>query len=53
MKNIWIIFILVFILTSCYNSWDVYNKTDKKIKKDIVVEADTINISDIENQPNF
>ena len=53
MKNIWIVFVWIFILTSCSSLWDVNNKMDKEIKKDIVVEADTINISDIENQPNF
>jgi uncharacterized protein YcfL len=50
MKKIWVLFILLFILSSCFNTEDniQINKNEK-----IVTDSDIINISDIDKQPNF
>jgi len=46
MKKIWIIFFITFILASC---------NDNNINNDnkITIDSDTINMSEVEKQPNF
>ncbi len=47
MKKIWIIFFITFILISCSDN-NINNSVNK-----ITIDSDVINISEVENQPNF
>jgi len=53
MKKIWLIFTLLFILSSCWNNMNTNIINDEKVENEKIIDSETIQISELKDQPNF